>query len=351
MRKLMILALAAAMLAVLPGASLAADLAQMPVNRGIVWQSVVAEGINQGNALAAFKDGALVVEVVFDDMALAYTSQADGLASIGYPLRLRCAIADDNGQPFPPFTRVEADASLADGLRITNLDALTAQPNFLYMAGGISELVLEKHFPAAKDGTGPPRNATDILTLRLTTPSGEIITQALTLHYDGVTRIDVPPLTLEVQKLALQVGQTRPVAVMALRDGVPVTDVPMRYDVLTGGEAIALTQTADNALVTGLQPGEAIVRVSADSPYDDAQTALVITITAQETPPEPTPYVCKVRKLTLRAGAGMAHAKVGELLRGDIAKVYEVTGGWAKIDFAGQTAYASTGNGKYLQPA
>ena len=361
MRKLMILALAAALLAVLPGAAPAANLEHTPASGGITWGQVATEGLNQGSTYASFEDGVLVVEVVPADLqpddAGTHPGSADGPAPVTYPLRLRCAIADGDGQPFPPFTRVEADASLADSLRITNLDALTVDPDFLYMAGGVSQLVLEKRFSfeSYDDGGVPanrnlPHNASDSLTLKLTKPSGEVITQTLNIRYDAVKRISIAPLTLEAPNLRLQVGRELPVTIMALRDGVPVTDVPMRYDILTGGGAIALTQTADGALVTGLQSGEAIVRIVADSPYGDAQTALVITVVAPETPPELAPYVCKVRKLTLRAGAGTAYAKVGELLRGDIAHVYEVSGGWARIDCAGQTAYASTGSGKYLQP-
>ena len=205
-------------------------------------------------------------------------------------------------------------------------------------------------------------NTLDTIDLRLTTPAGAVSTQRLTIEYNSVKQI-VPQnvLTLEGGNVTVKAGETINAAAKVYENGKLTTSIPVKYQALdTAIATVSGGSDKASCFITGVKEGQAIVRAyiettSGSQTIVQAEAYIIVTVgTATPTPPpkpETTDYVCKVRKLNIRAGAGTNYAKVGYVLRNDRVKVYEVVNGWSKIIWNDGTAYASIGGGKYLQPA
>ena len=72
-------------------------------------------------------------------------------------------------------------------------------------------------------------------------------------------------------------------------------------------------------------------------------------VTVQPAPEEPAAdeYVVVCRRLNVRRTPSTRYARIGRISRGDVVKVVEWVGKWAKIEWKGGTAYV---HGNYIAP-
>ena len=62
---------------------------------------------------------------------------------------------------------------------------------------------------------------------------------------------------------------------------------------------------------------------------------------------EKNEYVVMCRRLNVRRTPSTRYARIGRIVRGDVVKVVEWVGKWAKIEWKGGTAYV---HGNYISP-